>query len=189
MRRAALVLLLPALTPVLAAAPAVTLGTQSAYTELQLDECSIAATNDLETTWACPGYKGIPVMVTAADLRFMVSYGLRSTEEKAAGQTLPPFNTLGTTLEWRLSNATGRWTPFATILRFIVDSDPSADRRHGEVLVVTRLGEGHTCHVAYVDALANPDANALAQQAADTRARDFDCARDTPQKVGRFTAW
>ena len=170
----------------LLAGPAAAFGTLSAYTDLKLDDCSVVSTNDLETQWACPGYKGIPVEVTEGDLRFMVSYGLKSTEEKAAGQTLPPFNTLGETIEWRLSNKEGRWKPFATILRFKIDAHE--EQKRGEVLVVTRLGEGKTCQIAYIDALANPNANDLAQQAADAHGFDFDCRKE-PVIVGRFAAW
>ena len=54
-----------------------------------------------------------------------------------------------------------------------------------QVLVVTRLGEtGTVCHVAYVDALLNPNANALAREAADTIARIFTCSHDEPGWIG-----
>ena len=43
------------------------------------------------------------------------------------------------------------------------------------VPVVTRLGRGGVCHVGHVDALANPDADALARKIADERARTFRC--------------
>ncbi len=56
------------------------------------------------------------------------------------------------------------------------------------MLVVTQLKPGATCHVAYVDARANPDADELARKAADESARDFDCAGE-PGFVGKFEAW
>jgi hypothetical protein len=37
---------------------------------------------------------------------------------------------------------------------------------------------------AYVDIAANPDANALARQAADETAQDFDCAKDAVKVIG-----
>mgnify|MGYP001140779739 CR=1 FL=1 len=128
-----------------ATVPALAFGTQSTDTDLSLDLCTITESNDFGTTWACPGYKGIPVMVAATKLRFMVSYGLKSTEEPAAKQTLPPANSLGPTIEWRLSNKEGRWKPFATILKYLVGDE---GKPKGEVLVVTRLGEGSTCQIA-----------------------------------------
>ena len=184
MKAAALVTLAFA-AAIAAPLPALAFGTQSTSTDLSLDLCSITESNDFGTTWACPGYKGIPVMVAQAKLRFMVSYGLKSTDEPAAKQTLPPANSLGPTIEWRLSNKEGRWKPFATILKYLVGDE---GKPKGEVLVVTRFGEGSTCQIAYVDALANPNAEELAQQAADAHGSDFDC-RKAPEIVGKFGAW
>src|ERR1700749_1221275 len=69
--------------------PAVAFGTQSVPTDLKLDDCTITRTNDLDTVWACPGYKGIPVMVRRAQLRSTLSFGLAATTEKAATELLP----------------------------------------------------------------------------------------------------
>lgn len=163
---------------------------QSEYTDVDLDACTVIQADDFGATWACNGHKGIPVMIAEGDLRFFVSYGLTSTEEKAATQTLPPFNHLGPKIEWRLSNVEGGYKPFATILRFFVQrTDASgAEIAEGQVLVVTKVAPGATCQVAWVDALANADANALARQAADDLAPDFDCAND-PEIIGDFEAW
>jgi hypothetical protein len=102
-------------------------------------------------------------------------------------QTLPPFNTLGSKLEWRLSNASGRWMPIATIVRYHTAA-PDTGEDEGQILVVTQLVEGNTCHIAYIDALANPDANELARQAAD-ESGDFDCETDEIETIGKFEAW
>jgi hypothetical protein len=179
--------LLPALAMAFVALPAAAQHVESAYTDLDLNLCSVVTSDDFGTTWACPGYKGLPVMVAEGDLRFFVSYGLRSPDEPAAGQTPPPFNHLGPRIEWRLTNAAGGWRPFATILRWYV-ADPEDSGRNGEILVVTRLEPGATCHIAYVDALASKDANQLARDIADKRAADFDCA-DAPELAGTFKAW
>jgi hypothetical protein len=50
--------------------------------------------------------------------------------------------------------------------------------------VVTKLGPGGVCHVGYVDARANPDANELARKLADEKARTFRCGIDKAQSVG-----
>ena len=100
-----------------------------------------------------------------------------------------PFNQTNDTVEWRLSG--GR--PFATILRwFIENSNPDTgapDEAHrGQVLVVSRVaqpGEGGACVVGYVDALANPNANEMARNVADTLAADFTCMSDTPVYHGQ----
>lgn len=164
---------------------------QSEYTDMDLDQCTVVQSDDFGSTWACSGFKGIPVMVAEGDLRMMVSYGLTSTEEKAASQTLPPFNHLGEKIEWRLSNVEGGYKPFATILRYFVqrtDAETGEEIEDGQVLVVTRVAPGATCQVAWIDALANPNANELARETADEMVPDFDCAND-PEIVGKFEAW
>lgn len=165
---------------------------QSEYTDVDLDQCTVVQSDDFGSTWACNGYKGIPVMIAEGDLRMKVSYGLTSTTEKAAKQTLPPVNRLGEKIEWRISNASGGYKPFATILRFLVKGDGEAadgeTDKPGEVLVVTRVVPGETCQVAWIDALANADAEEKARKAADELAPGFDCA-DDPKIIGTFKAF
>ena len=168
-----------------AAAPAFAQQINSAYTDVDLDACTVIHADDFGAQWACPGHRGIPVWIAEGDLRFFVSYGFGAPDERAATQTLPPFNTLGPRIEWRLSNADGSWRPFATILRYKLDRE---DEPAGQVLVVTRLAPGETCHVAYIDAQANSDANELAREAADELAPDFDCENE-PETIGAFEAW
>jgi hypothetical protein len=56
----------------------------------------------------------------------------------------------------------------------------------GQVLVVSKVAgkDGQGCVVGYVDALANPKANSLAREIADTRAKGFVCGRDEAQYHG-----
>ena len=163
---------------------------QSAYTDVDLSQCLIMHSDDFGSSWACPGYRGYPVRIAEGDLRFFVSYGFGAEEQPAAGQTLPPFNTLGPKIEWRLKNVGGDWRPFATILRYHVEAieDPEAIEGGlgGDVLVVTQLGDepGTQCHIAWVDASANADANELAREAADTLAGDFRCGDSMPRIMG-----
>ena len=157
----------------------------SAYTELDLNECLVLEADDFGASWSCPGYKGYPLMVTEGDLRFSLIYGFGA--RMADGQTLPPFNRLGEKLEWRLSNDLGRWMPIATIVRYHT-ADPETGEDKGQVLVVTQLVEGNSCHIAYIDALANADANELAREAAD-ESGDFDCATDEVEIIGAFEAY
>jgi hypothetical protein len=160
-------------------------GFNSAYTDLDLDQCLVLEADDFGASWACPGYKGFPLMVTESDLRFGLAYGFGA--KAADGQTLPPFNELGSKLEWRLSNASGRWMPIATIVRYHT-ADPETGENKGQVLVVTQISEGNTCHIAYVDALANSDANELARAAADG-AGDFPCGSKEAAVIGTFSAY
>jgi hypothetical protein len=160
---------------------------RSQYTDLDLDDCTVAIADDLSVVHACPGYKGIPVTVGERDMRMFVSFGVRPLEEKAAEETLPPANALGDRIEWRLGNESGAWAPKATILRWF--TKPRSGTVHGEVLVVTQLKLGATCQIAYIDALAQLDANELARQIADEKAGQFDCATGTAEIVKPFKAW
>ena len=179
---------LPALLlPLLAVLPGPAVAQTSAYTSLVLAACSERPRNPREElpllVWDCPGYGGIPVLVSESDGRVSVAYGVDGQPEIGGGQTLPEFNTIGDTLEWRLDAA---GAPYATILRY--QTQPGDGGPTGEVLVVTRLGDT-VCHIAYVDALANANANELARQAADLFARTFDCNANTAVWVGQGGPW
>lgn len=178
-------ILLGACWPLLLAAPAYA-AFNSAYTDIDLDQCLVLDADDFGASWACPGYKGYPMLVSEGDLRFSIRYGF-NVDKEPRGQTLGPFNNLGPELEWRLSNASGRWLPVATIVRYHTAA-PETGENKGQVLVVTQLAEGNSCHIAYVDALANENANELAREAAD-KAGDFNCASDEIETIGKFEAW
>lgn len=154
----------------------------STYTDINLNECIVLKADDFGASYACPGYKGYPLLISEGDLRFFVSYGFGAPDEMAAGQTVPAFNTLGEKLEWRLSNKTGDFIPFATILRYFTQSGDST-APDGQILVVTKIEPGNTCHIAYIDAKLTPNANEVAQKFADAEAPDFNCATDEPHYV------
>lgn len=112
----------------------------SVYTAHDLAKCADitpADAKDYGTVWRCKGYEGIDVRMAEGDLRIFVSYGPKAETQTAANATLPQFNNIGDTLEWRLAKAGGRWKPFATILRF----SWGVDDRKGATLVVTKLGK------------------------------------------------
>jgi hypothetical protein len=155
----------------------------SVYTSLNLEQCRDITPEDAKdyaTVWRCKGYGGIDVRVAEGDLRIYVSYGPKAEQQTAARETLPQFNTIGETLEWRLKREGGRLTPFATILRYKWDSDAV----EGSTLVVTRLGKDDTCHVAYVEAAGNAKANEQAREIADRDASSFVCKRDRAKHYG-----
>ncbi len=168
----------------------------SAYSKLDLDECRLLTQAELglpELTeeemgiaggqWLCVGYNNSIIYAAEGDLRMFVSYGANAMNERAAEQTLPAFNFVGDTIEWRVQKVNGAWVPFATILRWHTESGDMAQDK-GEVLVVTKLEPGNTCHVAYIDAkmpiLDNPklNANEIARQFADNEVAGFDCQTD-----------
>ncbi len=146
----------------------------SAYTKIELETCtqleSAADEGTFGGSWSCPGYEGVQVLVSEGDLRMFVSFGTDAAREPAAGQTLPQFNTINETLEWRLRDG----VPFATILRWFPSLDEG--RRTGSVLIVTQLKPGATCQIGRIDAQANPGANQMSRDLADTVAGTYDCA-------------
>jgi hypothetical protein len=155
----------------------------SVYTSLDLARCKDVTPADMKdygTVFRCKGYDGIDVRVAEGDLRIFVSYGPNADTQTAAYETIPQFNTIGETLEWRLRRDGGRMTPFATILRF----SWSVDGKTGSTLVVTKLGKDDACHVAYVEASGNPKANEQARAIADKDAGAFTCKRDKAKPYG-----
>lgn len=156
------------------------------YTDLKFDECTVYEADDMGSTSACPGYRGVPVVIAEGDLRMFVTYGVRPLEEKAAQQTLPPFNYLGQKIEWRVEDDGESLIPRATILRWFTSGDNGEQK--GQVLVVTQLKLGATCHIAYIDALAVKNANELARQIADEKAGSFDCSNE-PETIQPFKAY
>ena len=161
-------------------APARAAGPTSTYSKIDLDQCTLLYQDDesASSEWSCPGLGNVPVWIAEGDLRFFVSFGAAAEAQIAAGETLGPFNRVNETLEWRLG-ASGQ--PFATILRWFTEFD---DGRVGQVLVVTKIAIDGVCHIAYVDALANKNANELARQAADTMSAGFTCQAQQPVIMG-----
>jgi hypothetical protein len=168
----------------------------SAYTDFDTKTCTHKAGRAVEDygEWRCKGLNGIAVLVSAGDQRMTMSFGPRAKDEPAAGETLQGFNDVyRARLEWRFARAAnGRIEPFAVIVRwstFLSDQSSGSARApakdvSGKVLVVTRLGRSGVCHVGYVDALANRNADALARKIADEAARGFRCDTDKPMIVG-----
>ena len=158
---------------------------KSLYTALDLARCDSIAKSDDGSRMRCEGLPGYPVYVAEGDLRFFVSVGKDGEVRRAAQQTLAAFNTLfkgnstRATLEWRFVIRDDKPAPYAMIARYFT----KADSKRGQVLVVTRVTDTEACHVAYIDAVANPNAIVLARRIADERARKFDCKGD-PVRVG-----
>ncbi|MCA1383676.1 hypothetical protein [Bradyrhizobium sp. BRP23] len=142
---------------------------------------------DGSSTRVCPGKDGLIVLIAEDDLREIVAVGRNrkaAAEEPATKVWFAPFNSSETTIEWRADGA----RPFAIIQRWHIadNSDPDKQGRPNTkaMLVVTRLPPGPVCHVAYVDAIANPNANELARKAADDLARGFACGKDEVKIIG-----
>jgi hypothetical protein len=142
---------------------------------------------DAGATRLCLGKSGLVVLVSEDDLRETVSVGRNrhgAAREPAAQSWFGPFNSTTATIEWRAVDG----KPFAIIQRWHIADNSDEDDKGRPIakpmLVVTRLPPGPVCHVAYIDAQANPDANTLARKAADDFARGFICGKDEVKAIG-----
>ena len=142
---------------------------------------------DGSTTRVCPGKSGLVVLIAEDDLREVVSVGrnrIAAAKEPAAQVWFHPFNSSAHTVEWRAADG----KPFAIIQRWHIadnsDLEKSGRPTNKPILAVTRLPPGPVCHVAYIDAQANRDANELARKAADEFARSFRCGKDEVKVIG-----
>ena len=95
----------------------------------------------------CNGYGRVAVWVGEGDLRLFVGYGARGRDTCSYRQTFAAFNNINKTLEWRIRKENGKSRPFATILRYFI-TEPNAKNAF---LVVTKIGNGEACHMAYID--------------------------------------
>jgi hypothetical protein len=163
----------------------------STYTSTARKDCRIIppAKDDPDPGFdhVCPGMAGLVVTNVEGDLREVVSVGrtrAAAQKEPAAQAFFGPFSSTTNTIEWRHPKG---GAPFAIIQRWhLADNDdpgPNHRPRTKQMLVVTRLPPGPVCHTAFVDVKANPNANELARQAAET-ARDFKCGKDKVRVEG-----
>lgn len=168
------------LVPALGQAPVAANPVKSLYTTIDLKVCKKIKRHRDGGAWLCEGLDGLPVYFAEGDLRQFVSVGAKAETRRAATQTLGAFNTIfdkgsrRATIEWRFNRRGERKLPYAIIVRF----HTSRDGQTGDVLVVSKVSDADTCHVAYIDALANKDAIALARQIADKQSKEFDCRKE-----------
>ena len=172
------------------ASPATAQTFSSSYTSTDPKDCRVISAHtevDDSTIRTCPGKTGLVVVISEDDLRETVSVGRNraaAAREPAAQVWFGPFNSTEPTVEWRAVNG----KPFAIIQRWHI-ADNSDEDKNGRpiakpMLAVTRLQPGAVCHVAYIDAQANPSANELARKAADEFARGFNCDKDEVKVIG-----
>ncbi len=151
----------------------------SRYSSLAVDDCrQIAADEESGSVqFTCDGLGGVPVWLAEGDLRIFIGYGAQPRRQCVSQQTFGSFNTVGDKLEWRLDGG----KPVATIVRYRLD-DGQGNR--SSFLAVTALKQEQACHIAYVDG-GLPEHNSIARMLADTQARGFDCAKDTPMLLSK----
>jgi hypothetical protein len=151
------------------------------FTAVELGACKVLKRHPDGNAWECRGLRNHPIYLAEGDLRTFISMGPSASKRRAASQTLRSFNTPFPSsrirrfaVEWRVVPRSSPPAPYAAIVRLHTSND---DQR-GQVLVVLKIGGQQTCHLAYVDALANESAIEVARRIADERAPAFDCKGD-----------
>ena len=126
--------------------------------------------------------KGVSVVALEAGGRYLPEDYIND-EWESFGQ----FNRTGDTVEWLLRNG----VPYAAILRWYIENSNGegvADTSvEGQVLVISTVADHDnpvSCVVGYVDARANPSANAQAREIADQFAMTFRCGIDQAEFHG-----
>jgi hypothetical protein len=183
-------LVLPAL--LLAASAAQAQAPVSRYTELVGGRCkfvSIDKQTNEDQVKRCPGHGGAEVETLASHTRLHVSF--RFSPKQVAKDVVVAWSA-GKTIEWRGPKAKKGFQPYAAIVRLLM-KDPESEKTDadGQVLAVIRFDprEAEACALAFVDARANRDPNALARATADKLGPEFDCRSDKPSVVGEKTRW
>ncbi len=123
----------------------------------------------------CNGYGDYNVSFAEGDLRSFVSFSTAVPDQCSMRQTFSGFNSVGKKVEWRLKDD----VPIATIFRWTVSYNPDDSTQTKSWLVVTRLGDGNSCHIGYVEG-SYPEANQKARWLADTTAEAFSCTAGIP---------
>ena len=151
-------------------------GYDSAYTDFNPESCKQVAPGAAEgegefsPTYECGGYKVLAVTFVEDDLRSFVAFGPDGRNHCSFHQTFSGFNSVGNRIEWRLKDG----KPIATILRWKVSYDPEDGTKTKDWLVVTKLSDGESCQMGYVEG-SYPKANEKARWLADTAAEVFSC--------------
>lgn len=161
---------------------------ESVYTDLDMDDdCAWEIGEHDGASAVCTGFGDDLVYIAEGDLRMSVQFG-EVYEGHMFHDGFTGFNYVNDVVEWRIEDG----KPYATILRwFISYPDENGDLLEGQTLVVSTIADRElpvkqrtSCHVAYIDAQANPNPNQLARQVAHLAAKTFRCGVDTPIYVG-----
>jgi hypothetical protein len=164
----------------------------SCYTELVGGRCKFVAigqqTNE-DQVKRCPGHGGAEVETLASHTRFHIGYRFSRTQ---AVKNVVVAWSAGKTIEWRGLKTNKGFQPYATIVRLLM-RDPESEKpdADGQVLAIMRFDarEAEACAMAYIDARANKDPNALARATADRLGPEFDCRSDKPTVIGEKSRW
>lgn len=166
---------------------------ESVYTNLDMENDCEWEVGEYESASAvCAGLGDIPVYVAEGDLRMSVQFG-EVAEAHMFHDGFMGFNYVNDVVEWRIEDG----KPYATILRWFINfPNDDGDDMEVQTLVVSTIAnpllpadQQTSCHVAYIDALANANPNQLARQVAHLAAKTFRCGVDVPIYVGERGAF
>jgi hypothetical protein len=165
---------------------------ESRYTELAGGRCrfvSIDKQTNEDQVKRCPGHGGAEVETLSSHTRLHISYRFSASE--VAKDVVVAWSA-GKNVEWRGLKTNKGFQPYASIVRLLM-KDPESDKpdADGQVLAVIRFDprESEACAMAFVDARANKDPNALARTTADRLGPEFDCRSDKPAVAGEKSRW
>lgn len=133
----------------------------------------------------CPGPGGFRAVTRSSHTTAYL--GFQSSKAREPQEVMYGWS-LGDKVDWRGTRENGKFRPFAAIVRVIV-KDPDTLIDGGLVLAVTRHAADKACVAALVDVAANPQANELAREAANSVARTFNCGKDKTLEKGASTKW
>ena len=180
----------------LLAAPAAAQSIEYVYTKFDAKTCKHTKGKAEEDygSWLCPG---LQEPARAAERRRPAHVRHLRQLEEGRPRVVADLSRASTTSTKARSSGASRSAP--TARNAPVRHHPALEPRHrrgqreghrpdqatGRVLVVTRLGPGGVCHVGYVDARANPDANELARKIADEHARSLQVRQGQADCLGK----
>ena len=104
---------------------------------------------------------------------------------KAQGHAIGAGSDIGERIEWYGINRPAGFSPVAGVLRLHWRADSGTFR---SVLVLIRFEASKACAAAFVDAVANSNANEAIRQAVP-QAAAFRCGTDRPAVIGKSTEW
>lgn len=178
----------------LISAPATAQVVESVYTNLNFETDCVWSFSEFEEeaaqggTAVCEGLDGYPVYLSDFDDRQYLNFGPDSDQSDVLGGFVG-FNYVNDVVEWRLHDK----QPIAVIIRWFVSAYDEATEGFVEAQILTVMtvadpalpvDQRFSCPVAYVDALANANANQLARQVAFLAAPNFRCGVDQAIYVG-----
>jgi hypothetical protein len=147
----------------------------SVYTDLDPAKCKTIELNEEEGGWSvqrCKGAFGYDLEVTEGDLRqtiIVIDPSGKRSDLELVSVVSGGFSMVGKKAEWRFRTENGKKTPFALIVRFEANEDPSNPEKVTSYLTVSKITEDAVCVTDIVKPIknANERARELALESAN----------------------